>query len=194
MAPLCLKAAEIERFLAEKSSWIEAHRQAALQNEERRQKFDLVFGDKVLVCGEEKTLMPEKQTFLDGNTLFVRNAPDIKAEIIKFYRGHLREIVTQLISVYAPKMNVNPAAVRITGAKGSWGSCSGKQTLSFSWRLCMAGSAAIEYVVVHELAHITEKNHQKRFWDIVSLYIDDIQKCKQQLKGLQQRLTSQNWE
>ena len=195
LAPLRLNLAEIERFLVEKSGWIDTHRQAALQNEELRRLFDLSFGDKVLVCGEEKTLTPGKSTALSGDILSVHEATnDIKAETVKFYREHLRKTVMRFIAVYAPKMNVLPGAVRITGAKGSWGSCSCRQTLSFSWRLCMADLRAIEYVVVHELAHITEHNHQRQFWDIVGLYIDDIGHCKRQLKELQQKLALQNWE
>ena len=193
LAPLKLKTAEIERFVAEKHDWIELHRQAALQNEALRKQFLPDYGDTVLVCGRSVLLQPGKRTELANSVLFIRDGRYIKAEIIKFYRGHLRSIVEEYIDIYAPLMGAKPERISITGAKGSWGSCSGRR-VCFSWRLCMARHEAIEYVVVHELAHISEKNHKPGFWDIVGRYIHDINDCKMQLKELQKILKTQNWE
>jgi len=55
----------------------------------------------------------------------------------------------------------------VRDTKSRWGSCSGKGSLSFSWRLILAPDTVIDYVVAHEVAHLAEMNHGPRFWDLV---------------------------
>ena len=95
---------------------------------------------------------------------------------------------------YADVMNVKPTDVKINSAKTRWGSCSGKNSINFSWKLIMADEKTVDYVVVHELAHTIEHNHSKKFWVIVGKYIPDYEMCKQNLKKLQEELSVQNWE
>ena len=71
----------------------------------------------------------------------------------------------------------------ITGAKTRFGSCSSKGNISFSYRLMMYPEPAREYVVVHELAHLVEMNHSKRFYAIVERYLPDYKERKKQLKN-----------
>jgi len=61
----------------------------------------------------------------------------------------------------------------ITSARTRWGSCSQEGALSFAWRLIMAPLPIIDYVVVHELAHIQVKNHSKRFWNKLNVLMPD---------------------
>ncbi|NPV77748.1 MAG: M48 family metallopeptidase, partial [Anaerolineae bacterium] len=65
--------------------------------------------------------------------------------------------------------------IKITSAKTRWGSCSAKGTVSFPWRLVMAPVPVIDYVVVHELVHILEKNHSRAFWNKVRAIMPDYQ-------------------
>jgi len=95
---------------------------------------------------------------------------------------------------YAGLMSASPTAVKINGAKTRWGSCSAKKSLNFSWRLVMADDSVIDYVVVHELAHITEMNHSARFWAIVAGVLPDYKERQKQLKALQKRLNAEDWE
>ena len=74
---------------------------------------------------------------------------------------------------YARLMGVQPAGVRITGARTRFGSCSGSNRICFSWRLMDYPEAAVDYVVVHELAHIVHKNHGPQFWALVARYLPD---------------------
>lgn len=80
-----------------------------------------------------------------------------------------------LVEKYAAVMGVRPARVKITSAKTRWGSCSSKGVICFSWRLMQKPDAFIEYVVVHELAHLRELNHSARFWAIVGSVLPDYQ-------------------
>jgi len=73
--------------------------------------------------------------------------------------------------------------LRITNARKRWGSCSVKGNLNFTWRLIMAPLQVIDYVVVHELVHIKEKNHSKNFWNHVSSYLPDYKQKRKELKS-----------
>lgn len=77
------------------------------------------------------------------------------------------------VAHYARLMGVQPAGVRITGARTRFGSCSGSNRICFSWRLMDYPEAAVDYVVVHELAHIVHKNHGPQFWALVARYLPD---------------------
>lgn len=70
-------------------------------------------------------------------------------------------------------MGLTPAGVTITSARTRFGSCSGKNRLSFSWRLMQYPDEAIEYVVVHELAHIRHHDHSPAFYAFVERYLPD---------------------
>jgi len=67
----------------------------------------------------------------------------------------------------APEIGHKVARVTVRDTKSRWGSCSGKGSLSFSWRLILAPDTVIDYVVAHEVAHLAEMNHGPRFWDLV---------------------------
>lgn len=72
--------------------------------------------------------------------------------------------------------------VNITNAQRRWGSCSAKGNLNFSWRLIMASLSVIDYVIVHELVHLEEKNHGRSFWTKVKLLMPDYKKHEDWLK------------
>ena len=70
-------------------------------------------------------------------------------------------------------MGLTPAGISITGAEKRFGSCSGKNRLCFSWRLMLYPPEAVDYVVVHELAHIRHKNHGRDFYALVASILPD---------------------
>jgi len=79
----------------------------------------------------------------------------------------VRELVAMLIDEEAPAIGVEPARVQIRDQRSRWGSCSTRGTLSFNWRLVLAPFDVLDYVVVHELCHLREPNHSRRFWRLV---------------------------
>ena len=79
----------------------------------------------------------------------------------------VRELVAMLIDEEAPAIGVEPARVQIRDQRSRWGSCSTRGTLSFNWRLVLAPFDVLDYVVVHELCHLREPNHSRRFWKLV---------------------------
>ena len=83
---------------------------------------------------------------------------------------------------YSEEMGVSYAKVSINSANTRLGSCSSKKTLNFSYRLMLYPHEAIEYVCVHELAHLIEMNHSRKFWSIVEAYMPDYKARKKLLK------------
>ena len=67
----------------------------------------------------------------------------------------------------APALGVEPERIQIRDQRTRWGSCSTRGTLSFNWRLVLAPFDVLDYVVVHELCHLREPNHSRRFWTLV---------------------------
>ena len=74
---------------------------------------------------------------------------------------------------FAKIMGVTPTSVKITSAKKRFGSCSGQNGICYSWRLMLYPSEAIDYVVVHELAHIRQKNHSPAFYREIEKILPD---------------------
>jgi predicted metal-dependent hydrolase len=98
------------------------------------------------------------------------------------FRQVARPLFTEKTRAFAPLVGAAPAKIRVTSAKTRWGSCSSRKTISYSWRLAMADDSLVDYVVVHELAHLKEMNHSKRFWQQVAAVLPDYQERKAKLK------------
>lgn len=94
-----------------------------------------------------------------------------------------RDILPERVSHYGAWMGVAPAGIRITGARTRWGSCTPQNKLCFSWRLLAYPLEAVDYVVVHELAHLLCRNHGPAFWALVAAALPDY-RARQQLLRL----------
>lgn len=92
------------------------------------------------------------------------------------------EILLNKIEYYSKKLDVLPKAVKISTAKSYWGCCTGNNVLRFSWRLFLARESAINYVIVHELAHIKEHNHSECFWKYVENILPNYRDEQEYLK------------
>ncbi len=90
--------------------------------------------------------------------------------------------LTERTEYFANIMGVKPTGIKITSAKKRFGSCSGKNSICYSWRLMQYPSEAIDYVVVHELAHIVHKNHGKEFYSLIEKILPDYKKREKILK------------
>lgn len=97
-------------------------------------------------------------------------------------RANARAEIEQMVVEQARRMNAKPKAVSIRDQRTRWGSCSSRGNLAFNWRLVMTPPSVLEYVVVHELAHMFELNHSKNFWDIVARYFPEYQKARSWLR------------
>ena len=88
------------------------------------------------------------------------------------------------VQYYAKQMNLYPTGLKITSARTRFGSCSGKNSICFSWRLMDYPEPAIDYVVVHELAHRRHMDHSKTFWQEVETYYPNYKECRRTLNDI----------
>jgi len=93
-----------------------------------------------------------------------------------------RAVIPGRVEHFSRRMGLYPAHVTITGARTRFGSCSGENRLSFSWRLMQYPMEAVDYVVVHELAHIAHKNHGKDFYARIAAVLPDWKERRALLK------------
>ena len=166
---------EIAAFLRAKQRWIEKNlRLQGQRNRESGRPRRFVPGDSFLYLGDAYPLEicdrgKRQQLALIHGTFQMDAGGHEKARelFVKWYIGRAKEIIAERVDYYRRQLGFPPVEVRITGAKSRYGSCSADNRLSFSWRLIMAPYPVIDYVIIHELAHIEQKNHSKRFWRFV---------------------------
>ena len=91
----------------------------------------------------------------------------------RLYRRKAREHIETAVERFAKEMAVEYDKLEIRNQRTKWGSCSSSGTLGINWRLVMAPPAILEYVVIHELAHLEEANHTDDFWSLVSEHDPD---------------------
>lgn len=109
---------------------------------------------------------------------------DIKEEELdKLYKEKAQKIIPKLVEEFANKMNLYPASIKYRKNKRTWGSCNYKNGLNFNILLTQFPLEVIEYVVIHELAHIEHKNHSKAFWALVKRYCKDYKQREKLLKS-----------
>lgn len=82
----------------------------------------------------------------------------------------------------AKTMGLAYKSLKINNAKTRWGSCGSSGNLNFTWRLIMAPKKVVDYVIVHELAHLKQMNHSPKFWNEVKLIIPDYKNDELWLK------------
>lgn len=107
---------------------------------------------------------------------------DIGDEQLKNLIVRSKEYIPQRVKYYSKIMNLQPTGIKITTAKKRFGSCSGKNSLCFSCYLMLYPENAIDYVVVHELAHIKYHNHSDEFYHLIEQYLPDYKQREKLLK------------
>lgn len=110
-----------------------------------------------------------------------KNDPRL-AYLEKKYRNAARQYIYERVEYYLPYTGGNYTSIRIGDQKTRWGSCSSNKTLSFSWRLMLAPPRVLDYVVIHELCHLTHMDHSREFWALVASVDPDYKEHRQWLK------------
>jgi hypothetical protein len=175
-APYFTPVAEISRFIEEKQSWIDKSikKQSAIHPEEKEKGYST--GERFYYLGLAYPLEAyfeplENQGVILWNNCFFLNSPDNSAMrkyyFERWYKKKAAEHMTARVEYFSRTLHLEPRGVRITQAKARWGSCSSDNALAFSFRLIMTPPDVIDYVVVHELMHIRQKNHSSKFWQLV---------------------------
>ncbi len=101
----------------------------------------------------------------------------------KFYKYNAIKVIDPIFDEWTHFTQLFPNKIGYRYAKGRWGSCSSINNISINYKLLQFEKKCIEYVVLHELCHIKEKNHSKKFWNLVSLYMDDYKSVEKKLRS-----------
>ena len=109
------------------------------------------------------------------------------AEQIRHLIREAERILPEKTAYWAKRMGVTPTGVRITGAKTRFGSCSVRDSICYSYRLMAFPEDAIDYVVVHELAHIRHKNHSRDFYAFVARFLPDYPRREAMLRHREEK-------
>ena len=111
----------------------------------------------------------------------------------KRYRNAARTQFEQRCAYYLPFTGGSYSSITVRDQKTRWGSCSSRGTLSFNYRLIFAPPAVLDYVVIHELCHLTHMNHSKDFWNMVSSVMPDYKIHRKWLKERGRELTLEHY-
>ena len=182
---------KIEQLLLKKASWIEKSR-AKLQLRKGK-SLDFLKDPKIYFMGKPYPLIlsfhDKKRCHLafDGLqfTLFYYMYDEIlfQKHVDHFYKIETQKYLPSRVNEWAKVMNLTPLNIRFRKTKRQWGSCSGKNVLSFNTMIMKLPQDVIQYIIVHELAHIRHKHHQKSFWEEVEAYLPEYKTQVQELKN-----------
>ncbi|MFH1792723.1 MAG: SprT family zinc-dependent metalloprotease [Patescibacteria group bacterium] len=189
-APLLVSSSYIEELVNKKHNWI-TKKVKDIQARPKPVTREYVNGEGFLYLGKSYRLKITNCSSIQlGEYLFFpkQKAEQIQQELIDWYKKQALRKLTSRASWYSKKMGVNFSSLKLSNAEKRWGSCGRSNTLSFNWRLIMAPLKILDYVVVHELTHIEEKNHSRKFWNRVKVVLSDYKKSRSWLKENSQSL------
>lgn len=193
-APIALSNTVIEQFINSKEKWIIKKQ---MEIREKQIFFDskkLENGTDIFFLGD---LYPQKinpnqaePILFDNGFHFAERYKDrIRDLLIVWYKIKAHEIISKKIAPLKKIHGLNFKTIKITSAQKRWGSCTKNKTLNFSWKVIMLPEPIIDYIVIHELTHLEEFNHSKKFWDKVKDKLPDYNPRRQWLKNNHYKFT-----
>jgi predicted metal-dependent hydrolase len=200
-APLRMDLDTIRVFAISKLGWIKQQQKKVNEQEREppREYLDreshYVWGKRYLLKVIEKDAAPEVELKHNQMLLQVRPATGEerkRAVLDEWYRAQLREAVPSLIAKWEPLMGVKVERLFVQRMKTKWGSCSpGSGSIRLNTDLARKPRECLEYIVVHEMAHLLEPTHNSRFIGLMDLFIPQWQFCRDALNRLPVR--HENW-
>ena len=186
-APLAMPISEISKFVSEKRDWIE--KKLSTINGVLTQNSDVISYKRFLFFGTRYTpYWANVSDFVfdsDGRLLVPKTLSE--TEVLKklkaFYRAEAKRILTQRVKIVAMSIGKDPHLIKFSDAKSRWGSCSSTEVVTLNWRLVLVPTKLVDYVIVHELAHLLHMNHSDRFWRCVGTYVPDFGILRKDLRG-----------
>jgi predicted metal-dependent hydrolase len=168
--PPGVRLAQARAFLSDHEGWLRRHLAARPCGAPLEEGAMLPFGDRVLTIRGAA----DGRVRREGDTLRVpdppaRHGPRIGA----WLREEARRACVAAVERHATRLGVRHGRISLRDPRSRWGSCTATGDLMFSWRLILAPSAVLDYVVAHEVAHLVELNHSPRFWAVVKLICPD---------------------
>lgn len=194
-APVALSQEAIDAFLCARLGWIRKHR-TDLASRPRIPPGRYLDGEWHWFGGNRYRLQiiasagPGRVELADDRlTLRVRpscTAGQRRALLEDWYRARLKATVPGLIATYQPRMGVQVREFGVKRMKTRWGSCNPRaRRIWLNLALAQASFACLEYVVVHEMAHLLERRHNARFYALMERFLPGWHACREELNGWQ---------
>ncbi len=185
-APLRAPAATIDEFVRKQQGWI--HRKIA-EIKERPRVVDYTYteGEIFWFLGRPYPL----QIIDNGKAVIERTdrlsvsrslMPGIRTALRRWYMTEAEKEIHSRCMWFSMMTGYSPASIRITDARKRWGSCTPDGGLNFSWRLIQAPLGIVDYVIVHELVHLRQPDHSRKFWAKVGALMPDYERRRKWLR------------
>lgn len=181
--------AQLRPVLEDKAGWIA--RQLAARDQRRREqeaaRIDWREGGCLPFLGASLTLrLGAGASGRDGDALRLALPHDSAPERIRdaaqaWMQREAQALFESRTAHFAARLGVEVRAVRLSSARGRWGSATTSGTVRLHWRLLHFAPAVVDYVVAHEIAHLREMNHGPRFWATVGELFPDWRDVRQKL-------------
>lgn len=188
-APKQLSIESINRFLVEKEPWIKLKKeQVRLKSNQNK---NIINYEKLLFLGKEYTRInvvgvrsiewdtESKKVYVSQNLTQAELIKKLSNEYIK----KSKEILLDRVPYFAKLMSLNYHSISIMNNKTRWGSCSRRGDLKFNFRLAMLKPDTIDYLIIHELAHLIEFNHSKTFYKVIEAIMPKYKTQVNELKS-----------
>jgi len=180
---------EVQRLIDAKRYWIHGKLSHPQKYQDRLHPpgKEVVNGESALYLGSEYRIeLTETASggveFDDGFKVPLVHQVKRREVLKDWYYARAVEIILPCVERRAKDLGANFKAAKIVDNKYRWGSCTVRDNVNFNWRLIKAPMFVVDYVIVHELAHLLEANHTTRFWGIIRAQITSMDKAKAWLK------------
>lgn len=155
-----------------------------------RKTLSLRFDRKWIVQVHAPMFVTQRQinTFIEKHKDWIEKQKEKRKESvldtskISLYKQQAKELIIPRVHEYADKYGFVFHAIKITSAMTRWGSCTSKKNLNFTYRLVLAPEFVRDYVIVHELCHLRQMNHSKKFWSEVAKIMPDYKLAEKWLR------------
>lgn len=178
----------IYAFVREHQVWVEQKRNTALKRltslTQTREK--LLFRGKIYEFKLQITSKELPRVELQSDSILVvahsENHQAIRLLLEQWYRQHAAQYFQQRVPLLADVVDRGVVRVSVRDQRTRWGSCSSRRNISLNWRLILTPDWVSDYVIYHELAHLSEMNHSDRFWQLVEQYCPRYKEAEKWLK------------
>lgn len=198
-APRWVSLVEIESAIIEKSRWILRKLVEWREHARRRERLSVRWedGGTVAYLGRSLTMRVDATSRgpqVDGDTLRVglpagADAGQLRDAVQAWLQAQARQLFARRLPVYSARLGRAPTRWQLSSARTRWGSCAPDGSIRLNWRLVHFPLEIVDYVVVHELAHLKEMNHGPRFWATVQTMLPEFEAARRQLKDYPDDLT-----
>jgi predicted metal-dependent hydrolase len=181
-------------LLEDNAAWVVEKQREFDRHREQIPNREFENGESFPYLGDEYEVVVERRSTSmvgDGTLRLAKHHVDdtsIERALETLYRRKARETFEEIADEYAAQIGVEYEQIEIRNQRTKWGSCSTNGTLGLNWRLMMAPRNVVEYIVIHELAHLRETNHSDAFWSLVAQHDPDYETHAQWLDENSARL------